>query len=269
MAKKKQPVVAQPAVPAPYVPRRAFDTLVASKPRSSGGGFAATTLSTGIHIALIGGLIWATMRIGTEVAEDTEPQIVEMTTEIEIPPPPPPEPPPVNAPPPSAEVFAGYQTLQIPPIIPPDLPPPSSIEIKASDFTGQGVAGGRAGGRQAPPGVESVAISKSADPNSAPSFTPMTVKPDLINRDEVGRVLEREYPAVLRDSNIGGTVVMWVYVNTEGKVDKTQVNTSSGQPLLDNAADRVAKTMRFSPAYNYDQKVAVWVQIPVTFRVGR
>ena len=104
---------------------------------------------------------------------------------------------------------------------------------------------------------------------TAPTFTPMTVKPELQNREEVGRILEREYPAVLRDSNIGGTVTLWVYVTTDGKVETTKVFTSSGQPLLDNAADRVAKSMRFSPAFNYDAKVAVWVQIPVTFKVGR
>ena len=52
MAKKsKQP--AQPVLPAEYVPRKAFAVLVASQPRSSGGGFSATALSTVIHTALI------------------------------------------------------------------------------------------------------------------------------------------------------------------------------------------------------------------------
>ncbi len=48
-------------------------------------------------------------------------------------------------------------------------------------------------------------------------------------------------------------------------MDDIRVNTPSGYPALDEAAQRVARMMRFSPALNRDQPVAVWVQIPITF----
>ena len=40
---------------------------------------------------------------------------------------------------------------------------------------------------------------------------------------------------------------------------------SSGHDALDEAAAKVAEIMQFSPALNRDQKVQVWVQIPITF----
>ncbi|MBI4541377.1 MAG: energy transducer TonB [Gemmatimonadetes bacterium] len=101
---------------------------------------------------------------------------------------------------------------------------------------------------------------------AAPRFTPMTVRPDILNRDEVGRALEREYPPLLRDAGIGGTVVVWFFIDEEGRVQRTQVAKSSGHKALDEAAIRVADLYRFSPAMNRDKKVKVWVQIPVTFK---
>lgn len=101
---------------------------------------------------------------------------------------------------------------------------------------------------------------------AAPRFTPFTVRPEILNRDEVQRVLEREYPPLLRDAGIGGQVVVWFFIDEEGRVIKYQVAQSSGHKALDEAAIRVAPVYRFSPALNRDKKVKVWVQIPITFR---
>jgi TonB family protein len=37
---------------------------------------------------------------------------------------------------------------------------------------------------------------------------------------------------------------------------------------MDDAALKVGQTMKFTPAFNRDLKVPVWVSIPVTFRIG-
>ncbi|HSM59648.1 MAG TPA: hypothetical protein VK849_02575, partial [Longimicrobiales bacterium] len=47
---------------------------------------------------------------------------------------------------------------------------------------------------------------RAADLSAAPTFTPFTVAPSILNRDEVVRAMEREYPPLLRDAGIGGTV---------------------------------------------------------------
>jgi protein TonB len=87
------------------------------------------------------------------------------------------------------------------------------------------------------------------------------------NRDEVSRALEREYPSLLRDAGVGGRVDVWIRLDERGVVQDAQVNASSGQPSLDEAALRVARIIRFSPAMNRDQPVPVWVSIPITFQV--
>lgn len=109
--------------------------------------------------------------------------------------------------------------------------------------------------------------SGEGDLSAQPTFTPYTVAPDLINRQDVGRALEREYPPLLRDAGIGGTARIWFFIDEEGRVQDTRVQESSGQTQLDEAALRVADLMRFTPALNRDQTVPVWVAFPITFQV--
>ncbi|HSH45732.1 MAG TPA: energy transducer TonB, partial [Longimicrobiales bacterium] len=92
------------------------------------------------------------------------------------------------------------------------------------------------------------------DSNRPGTFTPMTVRPVLRNGAEVARALERLYPAVLKGAGVGGTVVVWCYIDQDGSVRRTQVERSSGYEALDRAALEVAGRMEFSPAYNRDQR---------------
>lgn len=109
--------------------------------------------------------------------------------------------------------------------------------------------------------------SAAADVSSAPTFTPYTVAPDLINRAEVGRALEREYPPLLRDAGIGGSARVWFFIDEDGRVQDTRIDQSSGHAQLDEAALKVADMMRFTAALNRDKKVPVWVAFPITFQV--
>jgi protein TonB len=104
-----------------------------------------------------------------------------------------------------------------------------------------------------------------SDISAAPTFTPFTVAPDIRNRTEVQRALQREYPPLLRDAGIGGTVQVWFFIDEDGLVQDTRVNQSSGHTALDEAAIKVAGVFRFSPALNRDKKVPVWVSLPITF----
>src|SRR5690606_2421599 len=99
------------------------------------------------------------------------------------------------------------------------------------------------------------------DISRAPTFTPYTVRPELRNTSQVAAALQRNYPALLRDVGIGGTTIMWFFIDENGKVINTQVFKSSGYDALDEAAEKVANIMEFTPALNRDKKVQVWVQI--------
>jgi periplasmic protein TonB len=103
------------------------------------------------------------------------------------------------------------------------------------------------------------------DISRAPTFTPMTVRPELRNQGEVQRALVRNYPPLLRDAGIGGTPVVWFFIDENGRVLRTQLSRSSGYSALDEAAINVAQVMQFSPALNRDRRVQVWVEIPIVF----
>ena len=239
-----------------------FSNLIASNPKKEGGTATSTLVSTILHGSLIVLAIVATNRVGDVVAEDEQTNILIPVEEEEPPPPPPPPPPPANTPPPPeiTEVPKGFQTLTVPTVIPPDIPPPTAgPEINEADFSGQGVEGGKSTGN---PNVKVTAENIEA----APVFTPYTVKPDLKNRDAVMRALVRNYPPLLRDAGIGGTTLVWILVDEGGQSVKAQVKESSGHDALDQAAIKVADVMQFSPALNRDQKVKVWIQLPIVFK---
>ncbi|HEY8483086.1 MAG TPA: energy transducer TonB, partial [Longimicrobiales bacterium] len=70
----------------------------------------------------------------------------------------------------------------------------------------------------------------------------------------------------LREAGIGGTVIVWFFIDETGTVRRTLIKESSGYEALDQAALKVADIMQFTPALNLDQKVKVWIQIPIVFR---
>lgn len=104
--------------------------------------------------------------------------------------------------------------------------------------------------------------------SAAPTFTPYTVRPDIKNRAEVARALEREYPPLLKDASIGGTVLIWFFLDEAGRVQRLMVNESSGHKALDDAALRVGAVIEFTPAMNRDKEVPVWISLPITFRTA-
>lgn len=241
--------------------------LMASKPsdRSAKQMLGATAGSLVFHFFVFAGAIWASATLGKKAVQKVEEQynLIKIQEETKVPEPPPPPPPPDKAPPPQAvDIPKGFQVLAAPTVIPPDIPPPSAkgFETRESDFTGEGVEGGRSWGN------EKITKVTAENVEAAPTFTPYTVAPELKNREEVRRALVRFYPQMLKDAGIGGTTLLWALIDEKGYVMKTQVKKSSGYPQLDEAAMKVADMMQFSPGLNRDQAVKVWVQLPIIFK---
>ena len=113
-----------------------------------------------------------------------------------------------------------------------------------------------------PPPPDSTVQSRISE---TPTFTPFTVRPSMKNVSEVQAALVREYPPLLRDAGIGGTVEVWFQIDEEGMVRQTLVKVSSGHAALDQAALKVADVAEFTPALNRDKKVPVWISLPITF----
>jgi protein TonB len=118
-----------------------------------------------------------------------------------------------------------------------------------------------------PPPTEGAAAAAEDDIASAPTFTPYTVAPTLLNRDDVARAMVASYPDMLRRSGIGGVVHVYFFINKDGVVQDFRIHRSSGYAQLDEAALAVADVYRFSPALNRDKLVPVWVLFPIEFQV--
>jgi len=75
------------------------------------------------------------------------------------------------------------------------------------------------------------------------------------------------YPRLARERGEEGTVVLDVEVLPSGRCGTLRVLESSGHALLDEAAARAVRQWQFKPATRWGRAIAVWVEIPVTFRL--
>lgn len=191
--------------------------------------------ATAVHFAVFN--FWPEMTAADVSTASSELEAIELPPEIEIPPPP--------------QAIARPAT----PVIA-DTPIEEELTIAPTTFDDNPV-------EDLPPPPDAT----ETDVSAAPTFTPFTVKPDLKNRTEVQRALTREYPPLLRDAGIGGSVNVWFFIDENGRVLRTQVQQSSGHKALDDAALKVASIMQFTPALNRDKRVQVWVAFPITFQI--
>lgn len=104
---------------------------------------------------------------------------------------------------------------------------------------------------------------------NGPTFTPMTVRPRLRNTETIVQALKDYYPPLLREAGIGGTTNVWFFIDAEGTVRKVLVNEASDYEAFDKAALGVARMMEFTPAYNRERRVPVWIALDITFEVRR
>jgi protein TonB len=73
------------------------------------------------------------------------------------------------------------------------------------------------------------------------------------------------YPDLAREAGVDGTVMVQALVGKDGKVKDTKVVKSI--PMLDQSAEAAVKQWVFKPALSNNKPVAVWVAVPVTFRL--
>jgi TonB family protein len=75
------------------------------------------------------------------------------------------------------------------------------------------------------------------------------------------------YPESARRDGKEGRVILRVLVDERGRSKSVEVNLSSGSQALDQAAAKVMKRWRFSPARSGDTPVESWVKIPIDFQL--
>ncbi len=77
-----------------------------------------------------------------------------------------------------------------------------------------------------------------------------------------------EYPDFARRNNIEGKVLLLVSVGENGKVQKIEVNNSSGNSLLDKAALGAVKNWSFIPANKDGRAISAQVIVPIEFKIA-
>lgn len=106
-------------------------------------------------------------------------------------------------------------------------------------------------------------------PSEQPVYVDRDVEPRLLNGPEMIRLMDRLYPKSLKDAGIGGEVLMWVWVDEQGRPGSAQIQSSCGRFQLDELALAIAAEMRFEPAMLRDKPIGVWIAQPISFSVGR
>lgn len=124
------------------------------------------------------------------------------------------------------------------------------------------------------PGSAAPAASSTtvALPPSAPVMAakPASAPPDGVTRTarpQGGYQVRPAYPSAPRRLGIQGTTMLRIHILADGRIGDVRVEHSAGHPDLDQAAMEAVRRWRFEPARRGADAVAMWVLLPVEFRL--
>lgn len=109
----------------------------------------------------------------------------------------------------------------------------------------------------------------AATPPSAPAMNAVAAGPVVPPHPVAGLATNRkpDYPVAARSQRLQGRVVLRVQVSASGNPTTVDIVSSSGHPILDDAALAAVRTWRFVPASQAGMAVAAPVEVPVVFRL--
>ena len=93
---------------------------------------------------------------------------------------------------------------------------------------------------------------------------PWDEAPQLVNGAQLPRMLEAEYPPLLRDAGIRAEALVSIRISATGVVESVRV-VSASHPEAGPAAERALRVARFRPARKDGVPIAAEVQLPVVF----
>jgi TonB family protein len=99
-------------------------------------------------------------------------------------------------------------------------------------------------------------------------FAPYVIRPEIRNRTELKRFLERSYQPIYEYSGDTGVVQVSFWINEGGLVEKAEIAKSSGSRSLDRLALRLSRVLRFRPAMMAGRPIRILVHVPITFRAA-
>ncbi len=111
----------------------------------------------------------------------------------------------------------------------------------------------------APAAAATASPSTSTGKAGSPSLVEPSADADYLKNPPPG------YPRISRRMGEQGTVVVRVFINTQGLPEKPEVRTSSGFVRLDQAALDAVQRWRFVPGRRNGTPEPMWFNIPVRF----
>jgi protein TonB len=237
-----------------------FNNLLESKAKKQ-KSVGASLLSISIFATLTLGAVYATAQatIANEKPKEEKVDFVEMKKDEPPPPknePPPPPPPDVAVAPPPPK---GFQVLTAPVDIP-DIIPQVDLSKKVTDendFSGKGVQGGLAKGKE---GGTGPVVSDQ------PYFEFQVEKPVVQAPGSPGP----RYPEMLKSANVEGTVMAQFVVDTTGRVEAGSFKVlKSDHDLFTQAVKSALPNMKFLPAEVGGRRVKQLVQQPFQFALTK
>jgi protein TonB len=231
---------------------------------------ATITASVAAHLLLLGGLVYASTG-GSGPVEVVGPDMVlpdlveEPKTPARVEPQPTP-PQPADEP---ARAPAPATVLEVPEVKVLEGIRPEAPDVAPVDPT-QYLGDGRRGPEIVGPTTGPTEPGEGDDgPAPVEDFVPgedmVEVRP-VLDRNGLSRALERNYPAVLRDSRVSGRVVIEVIVEANGRPRPGSARVvDASHPAFGDAALRAVDRFRFRPARIGGTPVPVRVTIPIVW----
>ena len=223
-----------------------FNNLIESKPQKK-GGIGGTFVSVALHAVIITLAVYVTAHAGEKVIEKNRQEDVVFAKPDEPKPPPPDV---VAAPPPPK----GFQVLTAPINIPDKIPDVdlSKAVTDEKDFSGKGVAGGKANG----------VVGGVAQPTDQPYFEFQVEKPAMPREGNPNP----KYPSMLESSRVEGEVLAQFVVDTSGKAEMSTFKVlQASNDLFASSLKTTLPQWRFYPAEAGGHKVKQIVQLPLKF----
>ena len=250
--------------------------------------------SIAVHVALLGAAATAVpgvrvlvpeMLMVDLVAVEPAPPAVQAATA-----PPPPKPKPLTLPKPIAPPIPKLEPLPAPvapepdrqpvqappPLVPPaaataptapaEPAPPAAPAVSARSTLASASPGLPAVGRALDSGVSRLESSPAQTGPTLASIPPgRSITTDA--RPTGGYQVRPTYPASAKRLGVEGTTLLRVQVLENGRVGGLEVEHSAGHRDLDQAAIDAVRRWRFDPARRGEEAVAMWVRLPVEFRL--
>lgn len=233
-----------------------FDNLVVSNPRKKKvrDRLPSALLSIVLHTGLIYWAVAATMIGDTGEGDAPVDTTLVFLQEQEEEPEPEPEQPVIarlNPPP------MGFQTMTVPIEIPTEIPPIDlSQRFDPRDFSGIGVEGG---------------IFEGVQGGTGPVDLNQTFVEAMVDeRPENISCPPQNYPELLRQAGIEGTVLVQAVIDTTGHVEEGSVQIiRSDHAQFDRPARAMLQRCVYRPGRIRGRPVRVLVQQPITFSITR